>query len=150
MQAALTGAPASRETAKNSEPRRYDHCARRETHVRGKLHRSLTFGVAVAAIAIGIPRNAAALVFEDISGKWCGSASSYTFAPGTLTVIVYADGSRHQYKIDNYEYTDEAITVNWERDGDKLFTSFSEFSGDGSMVQVQNDVSPRREFRRCT
>jgi hypothetical protein len=40
--------------------------------------------------------------------------------------------------------------VSWQRDGEKLFTRFGEFdAGTRTMVQLQNDAGPRREFRRC-
>jgi hypothetical protein len=104
-----------------------------------------------AAIAIGAARPAAALGFEDISGKWCGSVSSYTFTPGKLIVTLYADNARYEYKIDDYQYEEGSITVNWVRNGEKLFTKFSEFSGDDRfMAQQQNNAGPRREFKRCS
>ena len=116
----------------------------------GKLRNIALFAATTLAIAIGADRPAAALVFEDISGKWCGSAISYTFAPGKLTVLVNEGNRRIEYKIDNYQFADDAITVNWVRDGEKLFTKFGEFSRDGrSMAQQQNADGPRREFRRC-
>ena len=105
----------------------------------------------IAAVATGAGRQAAALVFEDISGKWCGSVSSYTFTPSKLIVILYSDNSRREYKVDDYEYESNSITVNWRRDDDKLFTKFSEFSADDKfMAQQVNDAGPRREFRRCS
>ena len=109
------------------------------------------FAVTIAALAVAAIRPAAALTFEDISGKWCGSVSSYTFTPGKLIVLLYSDNSRREYKINDYEYEEGAITVNWERDGEKLFTKFSEFSGDARfMAQQQNNAGPRREFKRCS
>jgi hypothetical protein len=111
--------------------------------------------IVVVALTITAPLGAGsaaqALTFEDISGKWCGSVSSYTFAPGQLTVVLYSDNTPRRYKIDSYQYEDEVITVNWMRDDDKLFTKFSEFSRDDRfMVQQPNDAGPRREFRRCS
>jgi hypothetical protein len=107
--------------------------------------------VTIAAIAIGADRPAAAMTFEDISGKWCGSVSSYTFTPGKLVVVVYSGNKRTEYKVDDYQYEEGSITVNWVRDGEKLFTKFSEFSGDDRfMAQQQNNAGPRREFRRCS
>jgi hypothetical protein len=103
------------------------------------------------AIAVGADRPAAAMAFEDISGKWCGSVSSYTFTPGKLIVVLYNGNQRFEYKIDDYQYAEGSITVNWERNGEKLFTKFSEFSGDDRfMAQQQNDAGPRREFKRCS
>jgi len=105
-------------------------------------------GAALAIISAGPA--AAARVFEDISGKWCGVTSSYTFTPSRLIVMLYAGNSRREYKIDDYQYEEDAITVSWERDGDKLLTTFGEFSADNKfMAQQQNDVGPRREFKRC-
>ena len=104
-------------------------------------------------LAIALAAGAAqALNFDDISGKWCGSVSSYSFAPAQLTVVLYSDGnSPRRYKIESYQYEADTITVNWVRDDEKLFTKFSEFSGnDRFMVQQPNDAGPRREFRRCS
>ena len=119
--------------------------------VTSKLRKIALFVVMTAAIAIGAARPVAALGFEDISGKWCGSVSSYTFTPGKLIVTLYADNARYEYKIDDYQYEEGSITVNWVRNGEKLFTKFSEFSGDDRfMAQQQNNAGPRREFKRCS
>ena len=116
-----------------------------------RLRNIAILALTIAALATGASRQAAALVFEDISGKWCGSVSSYQFTPSKLIVILYSDSSRREYKVDDYQYEDQTITVNWQRDGDKLFTKFSEFSADDKfMVQQRNDAGPRREFRRCS
>jgi hypothetical protein len=124
---------------------------RREDSVTSKLRKFVIFASAIVALAIAAQRPAAALAFEDISGKWCGSVSSYTFTPAKLIVILYSDKSRREYKVDDYEYADDVITVNWQRDGEKLFTKFSEFGGGGKfMVQLLNNAGPRREFRRCS
>ena len=116
-----------------------------------RLRNIALFAVTTVAIAIGAESPAAATAFEDISGKWCGSVSSYTFTPGKLIVVLYSDNARYEYKIDDYQYDEGSITVNWERNGEKLFTKFSEFSGDDkTMAQQQNNAGPRREFRRCS
>ena len=116
-----------------------------------KLGNIVVFGLALATAGLGADGAAVALTFEQISGKWCGSVSSYTFAPGLLTVTLYSDKSMRKYKIDDYQYSDTDITVNWMRDDEKLFTTFGEFSADDKfMVQVQNAAGPRREFRRCS
>lgn len=117
-----------------------------------KLRNIALFAMTAAAIAIGADQPAAAaMTFEDISGKWCGSVSSYTFTPGKLIVVLYAGNKRYEYKIDDYEYEEGSITVNWRRDEEKLFTKFSEFSGDDRfMAQQENKAGPRREFRRCS
>ena len=105
----------------------------------------------MAAATLGAGRDAFALSFEDISGRWCGSVSSYTFTPGKLIVVLYNGNQRFEYKIDDYQYEEGSITVNWQRNGEKLFTKFSEFSGDDKyMAQQQNNAGPRREFRRCS
>jgi hypothetical protein len=124
---------------------------RREDSVTSKLRNFVIFASTIVALAIAAQRPAAALAFEDISGKWCGSVSSYTFTPAKLIVILYSDKSRREYTIDDYEYTDDVITVNWVRDKEKLFTKFSEFSRDDKlMIQLQNNAGPRREFKRCS
>jgi hypothetical protein len=116
-----------------------------------RLRNFALFAAMAAAIAIGASRPAAALTFEDITGKWCGSVSSYTFTPGKLIVVLFDGNQRYEYKIDDYQYEDDSITVNWRRGDDKLFTKFSEFSRDGSfMAQQQNNAGPRREFKRCS
>jgi hypothetical protein len=110
-----------------------------------------TIMAATVMAALGMSSAAQALSFNDITGKWCGSVSSYTFAPGQLTVVLYSDNQPRRYKIENYQYEGDVITVNWIRDDDKLFTKFSEFSADDRlMVQLPNDAGPRREFRRCS
>jgi len=107
--------------------------------------------VTIAALAIAVHAPAAAMEFEDIGGKWCGSVSSYTFTPTKLIVVLYADRARYEYNVDDYVYEEGSITVNWERNGEKLFTKFSEFSGDDKfMAQQQNNAGPRREFKRCS
>src|SRR5215467_6035596 len=116
-----------------------------------KLRNRLVFALTLAGAALSAGDAAHALTFEHISGKWCGSVSSYTFAPGVLTVTLYADNAQRKYKITDYQYADNEITVNWEREGDKLFTKFSEFSADDElMVQLKSDQGPRREFKRCS
>ena len=115
----------------------------------GKLRISLLSAFIIAMLALGGGR-AVALSFDDISGRWCGSVSSYTFTPSTLVVDIYADHSRRDYPIDSYQYDGDVITVNWQRNGDKLFTRFSDFdAAERTMVQQPNDAGPRREFRRC-
>jgi hypothetical protein len=117
----------------------------------GKLRSMVVFAAALAAAGLLAARPALALTFEDISGKWCGSVSSYTFSPGTLVVVLYSENQPHRYKIENYAYDDDVITVNWVRDDEKLYTKFSEFSSDNrTMVQLQNEAGPRREFKRCS
>jgi len=115
----------------------------------GKLRLGLMCALTVATLALGAGR-AAPLSFDDITGRWCGSVSSYTFTPSTLVVNLYADNSRREYPIDSYQYDGDTITVNWQRDGNKLFTKFSAFdTNERTMVQVPNAAGPRREFRRC-
>jgi hypothetical protein len=120
-----------------------------EASVTGKLRHSLVFAFVIAAVALAGGR-AFALTFEDIAGRWCGSVSSYTFTPTTLTVILYAENSPREYPIDSYQYEPDVITVTWQRDGEKLFTKFGELNiAAGTMVQLRNDAGPRREFRKC-
>jgi hypothetical protein len=122
-----------------------------EDNVTTELRRILMFALTIAAVAVGTGRQAAAYSFDDIAGKWCGSVSSYTFTPAKMAVILYADNSRREYKVQNYQYGDADITVNWVRGDEKLFTKFGEFSSDNRlMIQLQNEAGPRREFRRCS
>jgi hypothetical protein len=114
------------------------------------LRRSLAIAFVMAAATLGAGRDAFALSFEDISGRWCGSVSSYTFTPTMLIVTIYADNSRREYPVDDYQYDGDVVTVNWQRDGNKLFTKFSDFdAANRIMAQIKNDVGPRREFRHC-
>ncbi|HLH91457.1 MAG TPA: hypothetical protein VKX28_23645 [Xanthobacteraceae bacterium] len=116
----------------------------------GKLRKSLIFVLTTAALALGGGR-AFALSFDDIAGRWCGSVSSYTFTPSTLIVVLYGEKSPREYPIDGYQYDGDVITVNWQRDGKKLYTKFSEFDFDNHlMVQLPNDAGPRRAFKRCS
>ena len=114
------------------------------------ISKTLIFVLTIAALAL-VGGRAFALTFDDIAGRWCGSVSSYTFTPSTLIVTLYADKSRREYPIDGYQYDGDVITVNWQRDGDKLFTKFGEFNADErTMVQLRNNAGPRREFRKCS
>jgi hypothetical protein len=119
--------------------------------MRKALRNILIFGLTSAAVAVCAGPDAMALGFGDISGKWCGNIGSYIFKPRTLTVIFYSDKSRRDYKVDSYQYTDGEVTITWRRDTEALSTKFGEFSADRrAMAQIQNDVGPRREFRRCS
>ena len=114
-----------------------------------KLRNGLILALTIAALALG--DRALALSFDDIAGKWCGSVSSYAFTPTTLTVTLYSDNSKRDYPIDSYQYEGDVVTVNWRRGDEKLFTKFSEFNADQrTMVQLQNNAGPRREFRKCS
>src|SRR5262249_31896016 len=126
--------------------------SRRSTTGRSSMIKSRS-GAAIAltiVAALGTGGAAQALAFTGISGKWCGSVSSYTFTPGQPTGVLCTDNHPRRYTIEHYEYDGDVIKVNWIRDNDKLFTKFGEFSSDDRlMVQQQNDAGPRREFRRC-
>jgi len=115
-----------------------------------RLRNAAILALTVAA-ALGAGGAARALTFEDIAGRWCGEVSSYVFAREKLTVILLSDNSQRTYPIDEYEYDDEVVTVTWKRGEDPFITEFGEFSADRkSMVQLENDHGPRREFRRCS
>ena len=115
-----------------------------------RLRNAAIFALTVVA-ALGAGGAARALTFEDIAGKWCGSVSSYVFARDKLTVVLLSDGSQRIYPVDEYEYDDDVVSVTWKRGDDQFITEFGEFSADRqSMVQLENDVGPRREFRRCS
>jgi hypothetical protein len=121
-----------------------------EASVTGKLRISLISALTIVALALGGGR-ALALSFDDIAGRWCGSVSSYTFTPSMLIVDFYADSTHREFPVNSYEYADDVITVNWERDGEKLFTKFGQFNADErTMAQQVNGAGPRREFRRCS
>jgi hypothetical protein len=115
-----------------------------------RLRKAAIFALTIVA-ALCIAGTAHALSFEDIAGKWCGEVSSYVFARDKLTVILLSDSSQRTYPVDEYEYDDEVVTVTWKRGDDPFITEFGEFGADRqSMVQLENDVGPRREFHRCS
>jgi len=73
------------------------------------------------------------------------------FPADKLTVVLLSDNSQRVYAIDGYDYDEAVITVTWERGDEQLITEFGEFSADHrAMVQLENDVGQRREFRRCS
>ena len=111
------------------------------------------FGTAVFALAAVFftPASALAMSFDDISGKWCGETTAYYIGRNSIDVTFFSNNSRVRYMIDNFEYTDTEITINWFSKDDRVFTKFGEFSSDKQkMVQLQNTAGPRREFRRCS
>ena len=113
-----------------------------------RLRHHLIVALTATALSGG---SAQALTFNDLSGKWCGSVSSYTFEAEAMVVTLYSDNTPRSYRVDSYDYADTTITVNWLRDADKLFTTFGEFSAVNlTMVQQASAGSPRREFKRCS
>ena len=118
--------------------------------------RSTFFGTALKALAVSAvivtSHTAAALNHEDIAGKWCSDFGSYTFSRERLLVLFNDGTPRRNYRIHEYEYEDDTIRVNWDKDGEKVHTMFGNFSANGRrMAQIanRNDKVPRREFRRC-
>ncbi len=128
--------------------------ARRSLPVaRPMTHLARTLAIVWLTVLLAAPAGSAAraLEFRDIAGKWCGEVSSYVLARDTLTVILLSDHSKRVYPIDSYEYDDAVIAVTWKRGDEPLITEFGEFGADDrSMTQLENDVGPRREFRRCS
>ena len=115
-----------------------------------RLRTAAIFALTVVG-SLGAGGAARALGFEDIAGKWCGDVSSYLFARDKLTVILLSDGSQRVYPIAKFEYDDDVVSVTWQRGDDQFITEFGEFAADRrAMVQLENDVGPRREFRKCS
>jgi hypothetical protein len=115
------------------------------------LRNAVFIGTAVMAIGALSCTSAAALSFENIHGKWCTQGGSEQFDQDNLVAVVAATGDRRVYPIVSYDYQADTIRVIWKNEkGENVQTDFSEFSRNGRrMVQVPNEVGPRREFYRC-
>lgn len=115
------------------------------------LRKGLMLGLMLAIAGVCTVREAAALSYKDIAGKWCTEGMSYVFSRDALVVEHYADKSRRNFKVDGYEFAGGTVTVRWIRaDGETTYTTFAEFSADDRMmVQPPTRNGPRREFRRC-
>jgi len=113
------------------------------------LRKAILVGSAVALLGALNCTVAAALGFEDIAGKWCTSGGSEQFDRENLIAVVASTGERRVFPILDYEYQPDSIRVTWRNaKGERVHTDFAEFNGAG-MVQIENEVGPRREFRRC-
>ena len=102
-------------------------------------------------LVAGLASTAHALTYRNIAGRWCGLTTNYEFTVDKL-IVVFLDGSpTRRFTVTSYEYSGDMITMHWiSKDGEKLYTEFSEFSSDGrTMAQVKSDVGPRRPFHRC-
>ncbi len=109
---------------------------------------SLAFAAALAISWLAAPTAANALEYRDIAGTWCGATTNYTFDQRSLKVYWPSDRTSRTFRITEYVYEDDEITVHWRKDGEVVFTVFGQFEG-GNMVQKRNDNGPRREFHRC-
>ncbi len=115
----------------------------------GTLRKAIIVGSAVAAFGALNCTAAAALSFEDISGKWCTQGGSEQFDRDNLTAVVAGSSERRVFAILNYDFQADLIRVTWRNaKGESVHTDFAEFNGTG-MVQLENEAGPRREFRRC-
>jgi hypothetical protein len=116
------------------------------------LRVSLSLAVVSAVAVLAFVAPAAALSFSDLSGKWCGETTNYTFSRNQLTVTFHNGAPTRRFKVDSYDMLDDTIKMHWvDGKGEKVFTDFSEFSRDRTyMAQQKNEVGPRRPFRRCT
>jgi hypothetical protein len=119
--------------------------------VNGKLRNALLVGFAALAIGALSCTGAAALSFEDISGKWCTSGGSEQFDREHLIAVVAGTGEKREFAIVDYDFGADMIRVTWRNEkGERVHTDFAEFTPDGQkMVQLKNDAGPRRPFRRC-
>ena len=116
-----------------------------------QLRKAVLVGAAVMAIGALGCSGAVAVSFEDINGKWCTEGGSEQFDHENLVAVVASTGERRVYPIVSYDYQSDMIRVTWKNEkGENVHTDFSEFSRNGRrMVQVPNEVGPRREFYRC-
>ena len=113
------------------------------------LRKAILVGSAVALLGALNCTAAAALGFEDIAGKWCTEGGSEQFDRSNLIAVVAGTSERRVSAILDYDFKDDLIRVTWRNaKGERVHTDFAEFNGD-AMVQLENEVGPRREFRRC-
>jgi hypothetical protein len=113
------------------------------------LRKAIIVGSAVAAFGAVNCTVAAALSFEDITGKWCTQGGSEQFDRDNLTAVVTGTSEPRVFAILGYDFQANLIRVTWRNaKGESVHTDFAEFHDNG-MVQLENDVGPRREFRRC-
>jgi hypothetical protein len=72
------------------------------------------------------------------------------FTRNTLTVRFYNGSPTRKFKVTDYKYSKDKVTIHWINKREKVFTDFSEFSADGrTMAQQKNNAGPRRPFHRC-
>ena len=112
--------------------------------------RRLAIVCAAATIASALgTTHAAALNYEDISGRWCTEGGTEQFDRDNLIAVIASNGQRHVFPIVRYDYFETKVTVIWkDEEGKEWRTDFAEFSRE-RMVQLQNERGPRREFHRC-
>jgi hypothetical protein len=112
--------------------------------------RKLLLGLTIA-LALGTANaQARKLAFPDISGKWCGEITDYTFARTALTVHFHNGSKKRVWKVKKYDFSDTWINVVWGFGGNTVFGEFSE--NGKAMAQQPNtsgDKGPRRPFHRC-
>jgi hypothetical protein len=115
----------------------------------GTLRKAILVGSAVALLGALSCTAAAALGFGDIQGRWCTAGGSEQFDRENLIAVVASTGERRVFPILDYDFQSDLIRVTWRNaKGERVHTDFAEFDGNG-MVQLENEVGPRREFRRC-
>jgi hypothetical protein len=104
----------------------------------------------LAAVAFLLSADIAdAMTYKDIAGQWCGEITDYVFAPNSLSVKFHDSRPAETFKITKYTYNDDDVRIDWLNSAGKdAVTVFTEFIGNGTMVQQQNDRGPRRSFKR--
>jgi hypothetical protein len=113
------------------------------------LRKAIIVAAAAAALGASNCTAAAALGFKDIAGKWCTAGGSEQFDRDNLTAIIAGTGEQRVFAIVNYDFRDDLIRVTWRNEkGESVHTDFTDFISQ-KMVQLENEVGPRREFRRC-
>ena len=110
----------------------------------------LRMPILVALFTVGAVAHATALLFKDISGKWCSDAGDYNFRRDMLIAKFHDRTPTRRLKVSDYDYRDDKIVMYWFWKGEKPYTEFSEFSADRrTMAQQEGESGPRRVFRRC-
>jgi len=119
--------------------------------------------LATASVASG-SAVADALAYKDILGKWCGTKTNPNWVNlmitrDELTITHLPNKTRNVLKIDHFEFSDTAVTLDFFAagalngvPGSNLFqVSYGDFGADGkTMVQLHNTVQPRDAYyKRC-
>jgi len=87
------------------------------------------------------------LSHRHILGTWCSTTSSYIIGRTRLTVILTDSGTRSNYRVFGFHFTDSTVAVRWiSGENKRVRTTFGRFSADNRrMVQL----APNRPYERC-
>jgi hypothetical protein len=131
-----------------------------------ELVEKLGLGLAFAMISITAGQTAGKITYDDILGKWCGVSSNpnwtnMLFARDTLKITQLPAKTIKVFKVDQYEFTDTSVLVNFLAAGDPLAptpagkevfqATYSDFSSDGKTMS-QSAIPGRGayHFKRCS